>query len=334
MKRGIMAEKQQKSGVPGQPGVGEESNVPTEVQQFLRHVMENPLLYAAAAVIVVLAILVAVFYRMYSAAEDRAVMSTYFEALQEEEPADRLVALEPLAQGSSRWTDEALYMYAETAVRDEKFDVARDSYNRLLEQFPNSEYAASAAEGLAFLEERAGNYDAALQAYADVAANYAGTFTARLQPFNRGEVLELMERWEDAVAAYEEQVSAFPDSQIAMQSERAITRIKDAHPDLFPEVEEEVVSIEEAAGAKEAPVEEAPAEEAPVEEAPAEEAPAEEAPAEEAPAEEAPAEEAPAEEAPAEEAPAEEAPAEEAPAEEAPAEEAPAEEAAAETPAQ
>ncbi len=271
-----------------------------DYRRLAQHVQENPLLYLAAAVFVGLCVLLGIVLRLNAMAGERETMTEYASALTEEEPEARLPKLEAVAEEGGQWAAEALYLAGETAIQANAYDEAGESFTKLRENYPNSEYVPRAVEGLAWLAENAGDYEAALKGYQEVSDKWPDAFVARIQPLNIGRVQEKLENVKAAVAAYQDQVTLFPESNAAGKAEEALDRLREAHPDLFPE--------------EETPAEEALAEEAPAEEAPAEEAPAEEAPAEEAPAEEAPAEEAPAEEAPAEEAPAEEAPAEEAPA--------------------
>jgi tetratricopeptide (TPR) repeat protein len=265
----------------------------TDPQRLAKHAQENPAMYAAAVVLVVVVICGVMGLRHVQHSREVDVMTTYASAeLSTDDPADQVRALSNLVEdGAGSWDAEALYMLGETAIQAKEYDKARTVFTNVREKYSSSVYVPRAVEGIAFLDENAGDNEAALKGYEEVGEKWPNTVTGKRVYLHIARVHERMENVEAAIAAFQKQEEVFPESAAAMQAQRELARLERAHPDLFPE-EEEVV--------EETPAEEAPAEEAPAEEAPAEEAPAEEAPAEETPAEEAPAEEAPAAEVPGE----------------------------------
>jgi len=316
------------------PPVGGEETQP-EWKLALEYVKENPTKVAGGIGFVLLCVAIGGLYSLKNMADDEKVTTEYAAALNTEDAELRAAALKEVADSGTRWSVEALYLTAETAIEAKSYDEARTAFEQVLAQHGDSDYAPMAADGLAFLDENEGKLEEALAGYTKVFETWDDTVTGRRQLLNMARVEEALGKHAEAVAHYQQQVEVFPESSVAGKAQVALDRLKSSMPELFPEEEaDSEEAMTEAAPAEEAPAEEATAEAAPAEEAPAEAAPAEEATAEAAPAEEAPAEAAPAEAAPAEAAPAEEAPAEAAPAEEAPAEAAPAEAAPAEAPAE
>lgn len=226
----------------------EEVGVPVarqdSLQRWLRHVQENPVLYGAVLVFVALCGVAGLLYRMNVAASERAFMTRYAAALEIEDSKARLVELELLAQENNRWTPEIVYLAGETAVRAQAYDQAEAAFKRVREEFANSEYAATALDGMAFIAENRGGYEQALALYQEAAGNYANTFTGRRQALNIGRVQERLGDLEAAVASYESQLEMFPDSNTAGEAREALDRLKKEHPELFPDetVEQEALA--------------------------------------------------------------------------------------------
>jgi TolA-binding protein len=174
-------------------------------------------------------------------------VTQYATALETVDPALQAAELERLATGSDAWSVEALYMRAESSVRAREFGKAEEGFQRVVAEAPDSEYAPRAADGLAFLAENSGDYEAALKGYQQVYSRWSGTFTGRRQPFNIGRVLESLERFEEAVRSYEDQVAGFPGSRVALQATAALDRLRGEHPALFPDLP--VVEVAGDAGA-------------------------------------------------------------------------------------
>ena len=242
----------------------------TDWQRLAANIQENPKPYAIGAVLVAICILATVLYKVQATRADRAVSTEYATAILEvDEPAEKTSALaNVLDEGAGRWTPEVIYMMGETAIEAKEYDKARAAFSRVRQEFPQSEYTPRAAEGIAFLEENAGNYDAALQAYQEVRDKWPDTLTGKRQPLNIARVYTSMDRLEDAIAAYKEQAQIFPDSAAAQMAQGELERLKQKHPDLFPEepVAEAAEAAEEnteeaAATAEESAEETAPASE-------------------------------------------------------------------------
>ncbi len=239
-------------------------NKQSDVARFIMHLRENPTLYAAGVLLAVLAVFAGLVWRGAAESKEKQVMTDYAAALVDtEDEAIRATKLEQLAESvSGPWGAEIVYMSGEAALSQGANDKAEAAFNRVLAEFPGSEYASRATEGLAFIKEAKGDHAGAAAAYAEVATKYAGSFTAKLQPNNIGRVKEASGDFAGAVEAYKQQLTVFPDSQAAIRAQEALDRLKAAHPALFPaEVPAPDAAIAPAAEAAPA-VEAAPAAEA------------------------------------------------------------------------
>lgn len=205
-------------------------------QKLMQHVITHPWHYVAGVAFILFCAGAGALYGISQEMREREIMSGYAGAIAEEDPALSAAQLETIAESDSRWTPEIVYMLGETAIRAQEYEKAKEAFTRVVNEFSSSDFAPKAADGLAFLEENAGNLDAALKAYQEIQAKWGNTFTGRLQPFNIARVYEAQENLEAAIAAYQEQKDVFPDSAIAARAEMALARLEEAHPDLFPEV--------------------------------------------------------------------------------------------------
>lgn len=209
----------------------------SDIGRFILHVRENPTVYAAGVLLVVLAIFAGLLWRGAAEAREEQVMSDYAAALVDtEDEAIKVTKLEQLAESASgKWTAEIVYMSGEAALSQGANDKAEAAFNRVLTEFPGSQYASRASEGLAFIKEANGDYAGAASGYEETAKKYDGSFTAKLQPNNIGRVKEASGDFAGAVAAYKQQLTVFPDSQAAARAQEALDRLKASHPELFPE---------------------------------------------------------------------------------------------------
>lgn len=211
-----------------------------DLERLYKYVLENPKQVAVIAGVVVVCIVATVLYRMSSRAADHAVMTEYAAALTTiEDPAERVRALGNLLdQGAGRWKEEVTYMMGESAIQAKEYDKAREILSRVRTEFPQSEFAPRAAEGIAFLDENAGKNEEALKGYQEVKDQWKDTLTGKLQPLNIARVYESMGSIDKAIAAYNEEKQIFPDSTAARKADFELRRLKEAHPDLFPKEEE------------------------------------------------------------------------------------------------
>jgi len=242
------------------------------------HLAENPTTYAAGVLIIVLALFAGLIWNGAVEANDRTIMTNYAKALVDtEDPAVRAANLQNLADtASGRWAAEIIYMAAEANAAQGINDKAEAGFKRVLAEFPASDFASRAADGLAFLLENKGDNAGALAQYTEVATKYADKLSGKLVYNKIGRVQEALGNPKAAVEAYTKQGEVFPDSVAATTAQEALDRLKGSNPDLFPAQPDTAVAPAPEAAAAPA-VEAAPAAEATPAPAPAAEtaAPAE-----------------------------------------------------------
>ena len=215
-------------------------------------VEENPFMYIGGAVFIVLCIVAGVLFNASQAASDREVMTKYTAAMIEEEPATRLAKLEEISGDAGRWTPEVTYMLGETAIQAQQYDKAKQAFEQVLAKYGTGEFAARAADGLAFLEENSGNIEGALKGYQQVREKWGADFIATIRLYDIGRLQEKLGKLEDAKKSYDEQMTLFPDSDAARKAEQALEKLKGTHPELFPEEKKEEAPVAEATPATEA----------------------------------------------------------------------------------
>lgn len=207
-----------------------------DFEAVLDHVRDNPLLYVAATVFTIVAVVAGVLYYSASEAARKETATQYMAALLIEEPSERVAAL---AQAASTLggdlAAEALYMAAETAYNDGDAETARRYFERVRAEHGGSHFAAPATEGLGHLFEEEGEYAQAMDLYREVQNNHAYAFEARRQHYNLGRIAERQDDIDAAIDHYSEQINAFPGSSVAQQAQMALERLRREHPDSFPD---------------------------------------------------------------------------------------------------
>jgi tetratricopeptide (TPR) repeat protein len=201
------------------------------VEQF----KQNPALYIGALVFIAVCLIAGVLYRAHREAVQRDLYTAYAEALANEDPEERLAALEPLLDmsGPGAAMAEVVYVTAETAYWTKDYEKAKTLYERVRTEFPDTEYVPNAVEGIAYIAEDAGEYDAALSAYQEITQKWPASFTARRQPLNVARVEEKRGNIEAAIQSYREQSVSFPESNVAREAQAALDRLGKSHPALF-----------------------------------------------------------------------------------------------------
>ena len=250
---------------------------------LVESVRDHPAAYIAGAAFVAVVIIIVAVYQKVSETHIQAQNSALAGALSEEDITLRLDSLTKIA-ASPDVTDEAVYLLGETAFDAENYDEARKAFERVRDEFPQSQYVPTAVEGMADIEFEQGNHEAALKLYQEIRDRWPDSFAARRQLLNIGRTQEKLGHLPEAVAAYQEQVSAFAKSATASMAQQALDRLKEAHPELFPEepapapVEDSSEAAAPAPDPTATPVEPAPEASMPAAPASPEAAPAEEAP--------------------------------------------------------
>lgn len=201
---------------------------------FVEQVKENPALYAGAAVFIVVCFVLGMLYRGHTIAVKRDLLTSYAEAQKEYEPVKLVAALEPLADGRTEVHAEIAYMLGEAALRANDFEKAKQAFEKVRTQFPDSENVADAVEGLGFIAEQQNDPDAAIAYYREVTSKWPTSFAARKQSLNIGRVEEARGRFKEAMDAYKEVSLSFAGSHAASDAQAAVDRLAKAHPELAP----------------------------------------------------------------------------------------------------
>ncbi|MCC6694788.1 MAG: tetratricopeptide repeat protein [Candidatus Hydrogenedentes bacterium] len=206
-----------------------------DLAALVEQIKENPALYLGAFLFIVLCFLAGMIYRAHSKSVLRETSTAYAKAMDEQEPAARYEALKAIVDAGSKAENmpEIIYMTAETAFRAQKYDEAKALFERVRTESPDAPFVPDAVEGLGFIAEDQGDYDAAYGYYQEITQKWPASFTARRQPLNRGRVDEQRGKLAEAIEAYREQGALFPDSQVAAQAEAALDRLGQEHPELF-----------------------------------------------------------------------------------------------------
>ena len=131
-------------------------NKNSDFGKFILHVRENPTVYAAGLLLALLAIFAGLVWRNAMHSSDLRGMTDYAAALVDtEDEAIRATKLEQAAEhASGRWAPEVNYMAGEAALAQAAYDKAETAFKRVLSDYPQSEYASRAAEGLALIRDR------------------------------------------------------------------------------------------------------------------------------------------------------------------------------------
>lgn len=231
--------------------------------RFVEQVQKNPVLYGAAAVFVLLCIVAGTLYRSNVRSSHDSAVTQLARAMESEDPAVRSADLENTVKGKGEMSPLALYMQGEAAFEAKQFDKAREAYEKLRQDFPNSDNVPDAVEGLGNLAENDLQFDKALASYKEIVEKWPNTFAARRQELNIGRCQERLGQLKDAVTSYQAQVDRFPGSEVAKQAKDALDRLRRSNPDLFPKEEAKPAEGQPTADTAAAPAAEKPAEAAP-----------------------------------------------------------------------
>jgi len=204
--------------------------------KLLEQIRENPVMYGAAAAFVLLAVLAGLVFRLSGTAKARAQMTQLARAVATQDPALRVMELEPLAEGKGEIGPEALYLLGEAAFEAKDYAQAREVFARLRQDFPESHFIPNAVEGLGQVSENAQQYDDALTAYKEIIDKWPQSFARRRQDLNIARCHERLDNLAEAVAAYQALINQFPGSSFEGEARAALDRLRSTHPHLFEQV--------------------------------------------------------------------------------------------------
>jgi len=201
---------------------------------FVEQAKENPALYAGAALFILACFVLGLVYRVHTASVKEELLSQYAQALKEYEPAKLVAALEPIADGRGPIHAQITYMLGEAALQAQDYEKAKQAFEKVRTQFPDSENVADAVEGLGFIAEQQNDPDTAIAYFREVTTKWPKSFAARKQSLNIGRVEENRGRFKEAMDAYREVALGFPGSHAASDAQDAVDKLAKAHPELAP----------------------------------------------------------------------------------------------------
>lgn len=205
-----------------------------DLQAFLLHVKENPAMYAAAVLVIVLAAVAGLVYRVANAAKAEEVSTAYAKAMETEDPALRVTELEQIPAKGTDLAGEIHYMIGEAAYKARNLEKAKAAFETVVNDHGDSAFVASALEGLGYIAEDEGQPEKALEYYQRIRTEYPDSFAAMRQPLNVGRVQEKLGNLQEARTAYLDAQQAFPESSVARNAQAELDRLKQKHPELFP----------------------------------------------------------------------------------------------------
>ena len=229
-------------------------------------ISENPLLYIGAVLFVIVAALAGWLIRVYQTASNQEFATEYARALEADDEAAIITALEPLANEKA----EALYMLAETAFASGDFEAAKEAFLRMQSEHPDSPHVPDAVEGLGFIAENNGEFDEAKRRYQEIMDKWPASFAAKRQQFNIGRCEEAAGNNEAAIDAYRAQTLAFPNSRVANRASSMMARLQAELGPVETEADAELESALNAVLNTATETEESPAPEAEITEMPEE----------------------------------------------------------------
>ena len=208
-----------------------------DIAKLTQQAKENPVLYAAVAGFILVCIVAGIVYRVGTQSFSRSAMTKFANAVETQDPALRAAEMQPLAEGRGRMAAQALYMMGEAGYEAKEYDKAKEVFERLRNEFPDSRFVPDAVEGLGAIAENAGQYDQAIAYYKEIIDKWPGSFARRRQQLNIGRSQEAAGNLKEAVQAYQDQVDKFPGSSFEKDAKSVLERLRISNPDLFPKEE-------------------------------------------------------------------------------------------------
>jgi len=268
------------------PDILHAHEVKNDWQRLVENIRDYPVLWGAGVLFVVVCLVAGLAYRMNTANRTVDATTQFARAVTTEDPALRTTQLEQLSQGGPLAAD-AVYLAGEAAYQAKDYAKAKAFFQQLRTDFPQSKFAPDAVEGLGFISENEGDPDGALAAYNEVIEKWPGSVARRRQELNIARVQEQKGNLKEAVDAYKFHSENYPESNFMPEVDKALDRLKQTHPELFPA--EAAASVPAAETPVAAPEAETPAAAPEAAVAPSAEAPAVAPEAAAAPSAEAPA---------------------------------------------
>lgn len=220
----------------------------SESHALVKHAQDNPMLYIAGGVIVVIVLIATLLIQLNNNIKTKEQASVFAAALDIDDPMERMVALGEVIESSSKFDAQALYMQGFAALDAEDYETARTALTKLREDHPDFEFTPDGVEGLGAILEAQEDFTAAIAVYQDVQASWPDSFAARRQPLNIARCYEESDNFEEAVKFYQEQLLVFPGSNVAMHAQQKLDELRSSQPEVAAATPEtpEVISVEDA----------------------------------------------------------------------------------------
>lgn len=204
-----------------------------DLDVLVGYVRDNPILSIGVVVFVCMCVMVGSLLRVQAAINNRERTTQYARALEFDDPALRVDALNEFVAEANALEAEALYMQGESAYQAEDHATATEAFERLRAEFPEFAFVPDAVEGLGFVAEDQENYDDALARYEEVLSKWPNSFAGRRQQFNIARCQEGKGALPEAIEAYRQQLTLFPGSNMARRAQLALDRLRTDNPELF-----------------------------------------------------------------------------------------------------
>jgi len=186
-------------------------------------------------VAVAVVVLIVLGYALHTARTADRALAQIEEARSAENPETRIGILSDVLERYPRGrTFEVLYLLGNAYFDTEEFTRARETFERLLDEFPKSYYAPLAVEALGYIAETNGDLDGALTQFQRLTEEYATSYVARRAYMELGRIYESRGETDEAVEAYEALISNFPDSEYATDATDRIAKLQPAQPEPEP----------------------------------------------------------------------------------------------------
>ena len=242
--------------------VAKQMKINSLAAQTIAWVKANPVIAAATAGFILLCGVIGLMYGATSDSAKAAEMAQFARSLDSEDATARAAGLDSFTKKKNPLNAEALYLVGESEFEAKQYDKAKEVFERVRKETPNSPFAPDAVEGLGYVAESEGKDEEAIALYNEIGEKWKGSFTQRRQKLNIARCQERLGRIPEAIAAYKAQSEEFPGSSLDKDAKAALDRLRLTNPDLFPK--------EEAAAPAPTPAEGQPADAAkPAEAAPA-----------------------------------------------------------------
>ncbi len=210
------------------------------IEASAKAIKDNPIQFAACIAVFIAVLIGTQLFNLNSRLTSEVQASAYARALDIEDPQGKVDALSAITSGKTRYAAEALFMKGLTAIETEEYDTAKSTLSRLREEHPDFEFTPAGVEGIGTIHEIQGEFTEAIAVYTDIQATWPDSFAALRQPFNIGRCYEGSDNPEEAITAYQNQIQAFPNSNVAAHAQQRLDLIYASNPEMDAEPELDV----------------------------------------------------------------------------------------------